>query len=257
MNDFANMIWSPDDYRSAAFLAEEAGMEMLSRLDFMTIKPEVIVEAGCGLGQVAEALAQKYPAAKILAVDTSAEMLAACEVNTRVEYRSEDAAKLSFEDHSVDLLCANFLLPWVTDVQACLQEWKRVLRPNGVLMVSTLGVGTLQSLQASQQMLAQCIDVHDLGDALVAAGFIEPVMDVARVPVRYREKSRMLNELIASGILREMPDTDALELDVDFEVLHGHAFAPMPSSAFRADEDGTVRIPLNHLRLRRNSPLSS
>src|SRR3990167_7268975 len=243
MNDLVNMIWSPDDYRSAAFLAEEAGVEMLSRLDLMMIKPAVIVEAGCGLGQVAEALSVKFPAAKIYAVDTSTEMLAACETKTRVEYRCEDAAKLSLDDHSVDLLCANFLLPWVADLHACLCEWKRVLRPNGVLMVSTLGVGTLQTLQLSQEILAQLIDVHDLGDALIAAGFIEPVMDVARTPVRYREQARLQQELIASGILKEKIALPVLELEVMFEVLHAHAFPPMPFSFLKGEEDGMGRIP--------------
>jgi hypothetical protein len=41
-----------------------------------------------------------------------------------------------------------------------------------------------------------------------------------------------------------------VDLLVTYEVVHGHAFAPMPSSECRADEDGVVRFPLSHLRRR-------
>ena len=223
---------------------------MLSRLEWMVIKPAVIVDAGCGTGEVAHALAAHYPEAKVYAVDVSAEMLAAANATATIEYLQEDAGKLSLPDQSVDLLCANFLLPWAADWEACLREWRRVLTPNGILMVSVLGVGTLPELQTlvPAEALPRLLDMHDLGDALVKAGFADPVIDAGRFPVRYRDKLRLQEELHASGLLDATVALPEMELEVVFEVVHGHAFAPMPSTSFKADDEGVVRVPLAHLR---------
>lgn len=250
MSDDSSMKWSPVDYQQAAFLAREAGDEMLSRLDLMVIKPAVIVDAGCGTGELAAALALRYPDAKVYGVDVSPEMLAQARAITSVEFRQEDAAKLSFADHTVDLLCANFLLPWSADANACMREWQRVLAPNGLLMLSVLGPGTLKEIKhlLPAGALPALVDMHDLGDALVGAGFADPVMDTSDINVRYRDRERMQRELHASGLLDEnmvLPETD---LQITLQVVHGHAFAPMQTDTFKSDADGVVRIPLSNLR---------
>lgn len=246
MNDVIDMQWSPEEYQQAAFLAREAGLEMLSRLDLMMIKPAVIVDAGCGAGELAAGLSQRYPDAKVYAVDLSEQMLSHAQQHSTIICRQEDAAKLSLPDHSVDLLCANFLLPWSADANACLREWRRVLSPNGLLMVSVLGTNTLREI-AREALLPALVDMHDLGDALVAAGFADPVMDTFELNVRYRDAARMQHELRAAGFIphAELPEMD---MHVKFEVVHGHAFAPLASAEFKSDADGLVRIPVDHLR---------
>ena len=226
---------------------------MLLRLELMVIKPAVIVDAGCGTGELAEALAARYPEATVHAVDLSADMLAVVPVSTAIERRLEDAANLALPDHSVDLLCANFLLPWAADLNACIKEWRRVLAPDGLLMLSALGAGTLREYQPllPPEALPRLLDMHDLGDALVVAGFADPVMDTVNYPVNYREHQRLQKELHDSGMLHAEIALPEGELQVTFEVVHGHAFVPPPSSEFKADEDGVVRVPLSHLRLRR------
>lgn len=249
MSEVKNMQWSPKEYKASAFLAQEAGVEMVSRLEWMKLEPKVIVDAGCGLGEVAAALAERFPEATVYAVDQSSEMLNEVPLKANVKPLLEDAAKLSLPNQSVDLLCANFLLPWVSDIPGCLREWRRVLAPNGLLMLSLLGAGTLPHLQTvlTTEQLPLLLDMHDLGDAIVSAGFSDPVLDTARNPVRYRDAERMRAEWRASGMLL----TDAAvssELEVIFEVVHAHAFAPPPAKEFKADDAGVVRIPLSHLR---------
>lgn len=242
-----SILWSPEKYKKAAFLAKAAAEEMLSRLDWMVIKPTVIVDMGCGPGDLAVELAKRYPAATVYAVDQSAAMLAAV-AGDNLSTMLADAAKLSLADHSVDLLCANFLLPWVSDISACLQEWRRILAPNGLLMISTLGLSTLKELPASSKeaLHTRLVDMHDLGDALVAAGFADPVLDTATFPVRYRSSETLQQELQASGFISDPVDCQAES--ITFEVVHAHAFAPLASAGFKADADGVVRVPLSHLR---------
>jgi malonyl-CoA O-methyltransferase len=245
MSDRKSMQWSPAVYKSAAYLAREACNEMLSRLDFMTVNPKVIVDAGCGMGELASALAVKYPDAKIYAVDVSEDMLAHAQQSEKIIYRREDAAKLSFPNHSVDLICANFLLPWADDADACLREWRRVLSPDGLLMVSVLGPDTLRDVPVDNK--PSLVDMHDLGDALVNAGFMEPVMDTCQIDVNYRDRERMQAELHASGLLRDKNIPEEVPLHVTFEVIYGHAFAPL-AAGFKPDVDGLIRIPLDSLR---------
>lgn len=253
MSEVNNMQWSPEEYKASAFLAQEAGVEMISRLEWMKLEPKVIADVGCGLGEVAAELAKRYPAATVYAVDQSSEMLNHVPQQSNLKTLQEDAAKLSLPDHSVDLLCANFLLPWVDNIGDCLREWRRVLAPHGLLMLSLLGAGTLPQLQnvLSREQLPHLLDMHDLGDAIVGAGFADPVLDSARNPVRYRDIERMQSEWHASGILLSEAMVPLTELEVIFEVVHAHAFAPPTAKEFKADEAGVVRIPLSHLRTMR------
>lgn len=250
MSDVKNIEWSPEEYSQSAFLAQEAGQEMLSRLDLMTIEPELIVDVGCGLGEVATGLAKRFPRATVNAFDASPAMLAAAKSHPNVRYAAGLAHKLPLAAQSVDLLCANFILSWVTDIDACLKEWRRVLKPNGLIMLSMLGVDTLEEVCQEHQvaLMPHLFDMHDVGDALVKVGFDDPVMDMSYAQVKYKDVARLEKELMASGFIDKPFDFTAKEIQVCFEIIHGHAFAPAPSSEYAADDAGVVRVPLSQLR---------
>lgn len=133
-----NMMWSPEQYAEAAVLAHEAANEMLSRLEWMTIKPAVILDAGCGLGELSNKLQLRFPDAQVLALDASLPMLQAV-AQASVTRICAEAETLPLRDQSIDLICANLLLPWCDDVSLMLREWRRVLRPNGLVMLTALG----------------------------------------------------------------------------------------------------------------------
>ena len=66
---------------------------------------------------------------------------------------------------------------------ALFERWQRALAVDGFVMFSCLGPGTLRELRALYARLGwrapaqDFIDMHDLGDMLVHAGFADPVMD--------------------------------------------------------------------------------
>ena len=67
-----------------------------------------------------------------------------------------DAAALPLPDASVDLLFSSLCLQWLDDVPAVLNEFRRVLRPGGRMMLATFGPQTLIELRdAWAQMLGQ------------------------------------------------------------------------------------------------------
>jgi malonyl-CoA O-methyltransferase len=250
---FANIKWSPVDYKEAAVAAREAGEELLSRLDWMTLKPRVIVDMGCGTGEMSARLQARYPEAAVIALDLSMEMLQYAKHESNLSICS-DAGCMPLRDQSVDLVFANFLFPWHADVKHLLKEWRRILRPDGIVMFTALGPDTLKEWRGvfANENIPIFIDMHDVGDWLLQEKFVDPIVDVNHYTLRYREQAKLYHELYASGMLFSKPDIEANEnaLAVTYEIIFGHAFVPAESDEVSASEDGIVRIPLSHLRRR-------
>lgn len=243
----------------AAFLSRLVGEEMLSRLDWMTIKPKHIVDMGCGVGEMSRLLQVRFPDAAVLALDVSESMLAFGKQQRLTEhYVCADVNKLPFKNQSVDLLFANFVLSWQPNFQHFLNECKRVLVPDGLLMVNAIGPDTLSEWRGKllSEHLPCFMDMHDLGDQLLQAGFSDPVVDVNDYTASYQDKHRFFTELRASGFW--FPDTAAAsqieglcqEKKVEWytEVAFAHAFAPTVSNEVTMSAEGEARIPLAQLR---------
>lgn len=249
---------APEVYAEAAVVARFAAEGLLSRLQWMTIEPKVILVLGAGAWSVA--LQQRYPAARLLTVDRAETLL----LHTRYQLQSAltvcaDGVMLPLLLQSVDLIVANFFLPWQAEVKAVMAEWVRVLRPEGVLILTALGVDTLHVLRPMLQSehMPRCVDMHDIGDALIQAGFADPVLDVDYCHVLYRDAMRLRNDLLTTGMW--LPPSAAVNLDLPppaadgkwqltYEVIYAHAFGQAVKNEFSAAEDGVVRIPLAHLR---------
>ncbi len=93
---------------------------------------------------------------------------------------------------SVDLVFSNLMLQWCNDPDAVFLECRRVLKPGGLLTFTTFGPDTLVELRRAWAAAAdghthvnRFIDMHDLGDALLRSGLVEPVMDVERYTLTY------------------------------------------------------------------------
>ena len=164
---------------------------------------------------------------------------------------------------SVELLWSNMALHWAADPPAALREFHRVLAPEGLLMFSTLGPDTLAELRAAagDARVHSFVDMHDLGDMLVAAGFAAPVMDTERVTIVYPGGEALLADLRASGqtcalsgrarglagrrfraLLLEKLALQRRDgkLPVSYEVVYGHAWKAAPKRA--ADGRSVIKI---------------
>jgi malonyl-CoA O-methyltransferase len=243
-----NINWSPLDYREAAVIAREALDEMLSRLDWMALKPNVIVDVGSGVGEATLRLQERYPDALVMALDNTLSMLQAG-ANAHSVCASGDTLPLA--DQSVNFIFANLILPWHHDHKKLWREWRRVLRPDGLLLFSALGLDTLREFHSIVDSRALPIlhDMHDMGDALLAAGFSDPVLDVNYYTTCYRSKEKLLAELGASGMLAvgdESLDHEKIPLEVTYEVIYAHAFAPS-ASARVSSSDGVFKVPVSQI----------
>lgn len=129
-----------------------------------------------------------------------------------------------------DLLVAPFVLPWHPEPRTLLAEWRRILRPAGILMLTALGPDTLIELPHTVRQ-PTLIDMHDLGDILVATGFQEPVLDVEQLELVYRDETKYRAEIECSGLLRPdapflpLPPLDeAGRIPLSIELIYAHAF---------------------------------
>lgn len=190
-------------------LARRSGEELVERLGLLNFVPEVILDLGCGAGVESQALARCFPDARVVGLDI-------CPLPLRPQASVEkwrpiigDANALPFSRAAFDLVFANLVLPWCDPV-AALQEVRRILRPGGVVVFSTLGPDTLKEVRAAWEAIDDhphvhpFADMHNVGDAVLGAGFTEPVVDVDMLFFSYGELRKLVDDLRALGATNAM-----------------------------------------------------
>lgn len=136
-------------YDSASRLQKRMGDAMLSRIP-EAFEPESVLDLGCGTGWFTRKLIARYPQARITGADLSPGMLAQAEAATvaaGVSWLNADAEQLPLANESVDLVFSNLMVQWSQRPEVVLAECQRVLRPGGLLVMSTLVDGTLRELK--------------------------------------------------------------------------------------------------------------
>ena len=196
-------------YDNAAILQEEVRTRLIERLQYMRHQPETVVDLGCGTGKALRGLQSAFPRARVYAVDIAREMLLRAASNFRLLSKKRrvvaDIEYLPFAENSFDLVFSSLALPWCNDLRQTLQEIARVSRPGALLLFTSLGPATLRELALSWQALDdyphvhRFIDMHDVGDAMMAAGFAQPVVDAELIRLEYRDFRSLLDDLKRSG----------------------------------------------------------
>ncbi|VAW61602.1 Malonyl-[acyl-carrier protein] O-methyltransferase [hydrothermal vent metagenome] len=195
-------------YESSAVLQRSVCNDLLRRLDLTSLKPEVVLDVGCGTGWGTQDLLKKYKKAKIISLDISPEMLKQTKSKggwlRKPKLVCADAEDIPLEDESVDLVFSNLMLQWC-DYKKVFAEFKRILKPDGLLMFSTFGPDTLKELKQSWAQVDnyahvnEFTDMHDLGDELIHVGLAEPVMDMDILTLTYNDAISVMKDLKAIG----------------------------------------------------------
>jgi len=247
-------------YDAAADLQREVVDELLDRLAAVRVEPGTVVDLGSGTGYAARGLQRMYRRADVIGVDFAHAMARRVGGGWRPGRKPSglcaDILRLPLPDASVDVAFSSLTFQWVDDLTALFTEIRRVLRPDGVLMFSTFGPDTLSELRAAWSEVdggvhvGTFLDMHDIGDAVLAAGLKDPVMDVDRLQRSYRDVRELMHSIKRIGaanatvgrprgltgrerlerVAAAYPDRDADGRAVaTWEVAYGHAWgAQMP-----------------------------
>lgn len=245
------------------WLHGEVARRMADRLPIFRTPPTRIVEWYGHDRASAPVLAAALPSATRLRVDPSDGAVSAAPATKapwwsprRWRHEPAPVAASTLGAGAGDLLWAHMGLHWCADPLAEMRRWQAALAVDGALMFSTLGPGTLTALSALYAArgwpppLAPFVDMHDLGDMLVEAGFAEPVMDQEILTLNWADAPALLAELRTLGGnadparaagLRTPRWRDALLAALTalapepgarpalaFEVVYGHAMRPRP-----------------------------
>lgn len=178
-------------YPAAAALQREVESRLLESLEFLgEHQPADIVDLGSGPGTAALELRRRWPKARVVAIDLALPMLRQVAprrgwnpLQRPIDRVCADVRALPLADDSVDLLFSNLCLQWVDDLDALFAGFRRVLRPGGMLLCSTFGPDTLHELREAfaaaddRQHVSPFAGIAEFGDALMRAGFRDPVLD--------------------------------------------------------------------------------
>ncbi len=197
------------DYDKCAVLQAEVLRRLLERLEYIKLQPEWVIDLGCGTGQAIKPLNKKYRSARVIALDMADAMLQRARKNhglfDRKYLLNADMEALPFKTQSVDMIFSSLALQWSNDLHATFKEFKRVGRSGGVVLFATLGANTLRELRESWKLVDPMprvhlfMDMHDVGDAMLAAGLSQPVVDMEEITLEYDKFPDLMRDLKGIG----------------------------------------------------------
>lgn len=162
-------------YDSVADLQRAVGTRLLSLLPEPALNSKSILNSkpldfkpldnwldiGCGTGHFCQQLQKKWPSAQGIGLDLAEGMLQFSRLHCpKVHYLCADAERLPLASNSQDLVFSSLALQWCNDFSGVLHEIKRVLKPNGLLLFSSVADGSLAELKHSWQAVDAATHVN-------------------------------------------------------------------------------------------------
>jgi SAM-dependent methyltransferase len=122
------------NYRKKAFLARRSVLKEL--LASCNLGGQYWLDAGCGTGTLTRFLTE-YKGCRVLGVDASKAMISNCTPTAGAEFRQiDDICHTGLPNAAFDGVLCSSVLEYVSDAQAALIELRRLLKQNGLLVIS-------------------------------------------------------------------------------------------------------------------------
>ena len=276
---------SASQYDDVAVIQREIGDRLFERLTYLAMRPTVVLDLGCGTGVWTQQLQQRYPDALVMGLDYACPMLGMAKERTREARFALLHANMMhcpIARNSVDLIFANQVVHWSLDMAVLFKEVMRILKPGGCFFFSTLGPDTFFELKETWSRVDKFEhvfsfpDMHDVGDQLMAHGFLDPVVDREDLVAHYASFMALVRGLKAQGV-RNMHGnrrtgltgkkawqeaeqvynstwlTATHKAPLRYEIIYGHAWKGQPRSEQR---DNEVWISVDQLKRRSDESIS-
>jgi trans-aconitate 2-methyltransferase len=198
------------------------GLEVLDRLRLRG--DETVLDAGCGTGQVTQALRERLPRGHVIALDASPSMIAVAVERLgadRIKYVTHDLVDPIPID-PVDAILSTATFHWVPDHDRLFANLAAVLRPRGQFAAQCGGWGNLERVNTAAERAAG-IDLlatkiyatpEETWTRMEAEGFVDIETWLTEAPVELPpgELESYLRTVILSGEVARRTPEDADEL---------------------------------------------
>ncbi len=268
-------------YQQSVALYHEVADRLLDRLELMRFTPEVLLDMGSKDGYSTAYLLQHYPQSTIHTVEDQPawfDAFSSAYCHSHIHTHVSDLEHLPLADQSVDCVFSSLAVSWSNDFEASVQDWLRVLKPEGMILFSCLGVDTLKECRQSMGAIGRLssvhayTDMHWVGDILLAQGYVDPVVHMETLTVHYESLDALWRDLRSTmavnvrvdrsrGLLTprqwEAMSTHYASLrderwryPVTFEIIYGHALAPKERVAETKPQVSESVFPIDQLTVR-------
>jgi trans-aconitate 2-methyltransferase len=212
--------WDGTSYDRISDTMEALGLDVLDRLELRG--DELVLDAGCGSGRITQALIERLPRGRVIAVDQSASMIEAARgrLGRDADLRVLDLLALELEE-PLDAILSTATFHWISDHDALFKRLRAALRPGGRLVAQCGGEGNIDILRGQvQQVLArEPYAEHFLGwrppwnyasaevtrERLLAAGFSVAECWLAPAPRQPEEPREFLATIVLGPHVQQLP----------------------------------------------------
>lgn len=147
--------WDAEAYHQISSPQFTWGLKVLERLPLSG--DETVLDAGCGSGRLSEKLLERLPRGRLIALDSSQNMLREAKAalhrfGDKVTYLKADLGALEL-DRVADAVFSTATFHWVLDQDALFAGLLRALKPGGLLVAQCGGTGNLHAIHQRAEAL--------------------------------------------------------------------------------------------------------
>ncbi|TMK99844.1 MAG: class I SAM-dependent methyltransferase [Actinobacteria bacterium] len=221
--------WDGSSYDRISAPMEELGRDVLSRLPLRG--DELVLDAGCGSGRITEALIERLPRGRVIAVDVSASMIEAASKRlerftgakanaARVEVVLADLLELDLGE-PLDAVLSTATFHWIADHDALFARLHAALRPGGRLVAQCGGAGNINGLRGRAHTILErepyaahfrtwrapwnYAGADQTRERLLRAGFAEARCWLEEAPKRPEQPREFLSEIVLGPHMQRLP----------------------------------------------------
>ena len=235
--------WDPERYLTYADERGRPFLELLARVPATEV--DRVVDLGCGPGNLTRLLQERWPAADVLGLDSSAEMVEAAREQATAGLRFEVADLRGWSaDPRVDVLISNATLQWVPDHLDLLPHLVEQVVPGGWLAFQVPGnfgepSHVLLHELAAEDRFREHVDGVARPDAHGPATYLEALLDLGCTVDAWettylhvlRGEDPVFTWVSGTGarpVLQALPDDLRAELEAEYKRLLRDAYPPGP-----------------------------
>ena len=214
--------WDGKSYDRISGPMEALGREVLARLELQG--DEVVLDAGCGSGRITQALIERLPRGRVIAVDASASMVDAARqrLGPQADVRRLDLLELEL-DEPVNAVLSTATFHWITDHERLFARLYGALRPSGRLVAQCGGKGNIDVLRGKAGAVLgrepyaehfrdwrppwNYANVSDTEERLHTAGFASVECWLASAPTKPENPREFLATIVLGPHVQHLPES--------------------------------------------------